>query len=106
MKKVFTVLIAVLLVAAVFVGCSKSNKAEVTAENMQNVQAMLEYAEELEANGQHEAAAQIYAMLPDAANEAAAAEGEELIESDPDVRIAKGADEARDILNDVSDIMK
>jgi thioredoxin-like negative regulator of GroEL len=104
MKKTISILLAVVLLATVFAGC-KSKKSESDFSAMQNVQAMLEYAEELEANGQHEAAAQIYAMLPDAANEAAAEEGQKLIESDPNVRIAKGADEARDILNDVSDIV-
>jgi len=106
MKKIISILLAVVIIATVFIGCgkSKSQNAEVSVPT-ENVQAMLEFAMELEESGQHEAAAQIYAMLPDAANEAAAAEGEALIESDPNVRIAKGADEARDMLNDVSDIV-
>ena len=103
MKKVFTVLIAVLLVALVFVGCSKSNKAEVTAENMQNVQAMVDYAEQLEAEGNTDAAAAVWALIPDAAEREAAQAAQNAIEDNSQAQAYGAMSEAQDLASAMND---
>lgn len=107
MKKIISILLAVVIIATVFIGCGKSNgkNAEVSV-SAENAQEMLEFAMELEKSGQHEAAARIYQMIPDAALEAAAEEGQEIIDSMPEKKVIDGADEARDMLNDISELMK
>ena len=107
MKRIISILLAVVLLATVFAGCgkSKSQNAEVSVPT-ENVQEMLEFAMELEENGQHEAAARIYQMIPDATLEGAAEEGQEIIDSMPEKQVIDGADEARDMLNDMSNLMK
>jgi PBP1b-binding outer membrane lipoprotein LpoB len=107
MKKIISILLAVVIIATVFIGCgkSKSQNAEVSV-SAENAQEMLEFAMELEKSGQHEAAASIYQMIPDATLEAAAEEGQELIDSMPEKQAIDSADEARDMLNDMSNLMK
>jgi PBP1b-binding outer membrane lipoprotein LpoB len=71
MKKLISILLAVILIAAMFAGC-KGKKATVSDySGMENVQAMIEYAQMLEEQGNKEAAAQVWAMIPDAADESA-----------------------------------
>ena len=68
----------------------------------ENLAAMIEYAEELEANGNYAAAAQIYSMIPDTAQEAAKGEAKKIIDDTPEKRFADDLGEAREIINDVN----
>lgn len=107
MKKLISILLAAVIIATVFVGCGKGKDKEAeTVPASANVQEMLEFAMELEESGQHEAAARVYQMIPDAALEAAAEEGQELADSMPEKQAVDSADEARDLLNDMSELMK
>ena len=69
-----------------------------------NAQDMLRYARELEENGQTQAAAQIYAMLPDEIVKEAEEEGKELVDETYEKRKADTFELARDVLSDLYDL--
>jgi len=103
MKKFVSILLAVVLLATVFAGCSKSNKAEVTAENMQNVQAMVDYAEQLEAEGNTDAAAAVWALIPGAAEKEAAQAAQNAIEDNSQAQAYGAMSEAQDLASAMND---
>jgi len=103
MKKTISILLAVVLLATVFAGCSKSNKAEVTAENMQNVQAMVDYAEQLEAEGNTDAAAAVWALIPGAAEKEAAQAAQNAIEDNSQAQAYGAMSEAQDLASAMND---
>ena len=80
---------------------SKYDEVNISEENLA---AMLDYAKELEANGNAAAAAQIYSMIPDSAMDAAKGEANRVIDSTSEKKMIDSIGEARDILNDIDDI--
>ena len=68
-----------------------------------NAGQMLEYARELEENGQYEAAAQIYSMLPDEILKDAEQAGKALVDGTPGKRRMDALEQARDFLNDLDE---
>lgn len=102
MKKLISILLAVVIIATVFVGCGKAKQKETeTASPMADVQAMAEYAEMLEAEGNAEAAAQVWSMIPDAADEAAREELRNEAESSNEMQAFENMGEANDIINSI-----
>ena len=98
---------AFLLTAFVAPGFLKPKKAEPSlTPSSENALAMLEYARQLEENGNYDAAAQIYSMLPNAVLDGAAEESKKLADESPEKKIIDGAGDARDILNDIDDLME
>ena len=81
----------------------QNNQNTVTTSS-ENALAMLEYARQLEESGNHDAAAQIYSMLPDAVKEGAAEEGKKVVDDSTEKEIIDGPGRARDILNDINKI--
>ena len=81
----------------------QKNQNTVTTSS-ENALAMLEYARQLEESGNHDAAAQIYSMLPDAVKEGAAEEGKKVVDDSTEKEIIDGPGRARDILNDINKI--
>ena len=81
----------------------QNNQNTVTTSS-ENALAMLEYARQLEESGNHDAAAQIYSMLPDAVKEGAAEEGKKVVDDSTEKEIIDGPGKARDILNDINKI--
>ena len=102
MKKLISVLLAVILIAAMFAGC-KGKKAEVTAENMQNVQAMIDYAEQLESEGNTDAAAAVWALIPEAAEREAAQAAQNAIEDNSQAQAYGAMSEAQDLASAMND---
>ena len=98
---------AFLLTAFVAPGFLKPKKAEPSlTPSSENALAMLEYARQLEENGNYDAAAQIYSMLPNAVLDGAAEESKKLADESPEKKIIDGAGDVRDILNDIDDLME
>ena len=81
----------------------QNNQNTVTTSS-ENALAMLEYARQLEESGNHDAAAQIYSMLPDAVKEGSAEEGKKVVDDSTEKEIIDGPGRARDILNDINKI--
>ena len=81
----------------------QKNQNTVTTSS-ENALAMLEYTRQLEDSGNHDAAAQIYSMLPDAVKEGAAEEGKKVVDDSTEKEIIDGPGRARDILNDINKI--
>ena len=102
MKKVISILLAIVLVGTVFAGCGKEkqkgSKTE-TVSSMVDVQAMIEYAETLEEQGNKEAAAQVWAMIPDAADESAREEIRNSAEGSDEMQALESVSEANDLIN-------
>ena len=65
--------------------------------SMQNVEAITAYAERLEDEGNYEAAAQVWALLPAAAEDAAVEDAKKAIEDTPEMQAYKAMKESRDI---------
>ena len=70
----------------------------------ENLSAMLDYAKRLEENGNYDAAAQIYSMIPDRAKDAANNEAKKIIENTPEKQVIDRIGEAREIINDVDSL--
>jgi hypothetical protein len=99
MKKLISILLAVILIAAMFAGC-KGKKATVSDySGMENVQAMIEYAQMLEEQGNKEAAAQVWAMIPDAADESAREELRNEAEGSNEMQAFESMGNANGIIN-------
>lgn len=102
MKKLISILLAVVLLATVFVGCGKEKQKgseTETVSSMADVQAMIEYAETLEEQGNKEAAAQVWAMIPDAADESAREEIRNSAEGSDEMQALESVSEANDLIN-------
>ena len=70
----------------------------------ENLSALLDYAKRLEENGNYDAAAQIYSMIPDRAKDAANNEAKKIIENTPEKQVIDRIGEAREIINDVDSL--
>ena len=100
MKKMISILLAVVIIATVFVGCGKAKQKETeTAAPMADVQAMVEYAEQLEAEGNTEAAAQVWALIPGAADESAREELRNEAEGSNEMQAFESMGNANGIIN-------
>ena len=102
MKKVISILLAVVLLATVFAGCGKDKQkgSESSAiGSMADVHAMIEYAQMLEEQGNKEAAAQVWAMIPDAADESAREEIRNSAEGSDEMQALESVSEANDLIN-------
>ena len=102
MKKVISILLAVVLLATVFAGCGKDKQkgSESSAiGSMADVNAMIEYAQMLEEQGNKEAAAQVWAMIPDAADESAREELREEAEGSNEMQALENVSEANNLIN-------
>ena len=97
MKKVVAILL-VLVLAVAFCACGKKNKADVegaqAVEPMQNVQAMMDYAQMLEEQGNHDAAAKVWALIPEAAEQSAREEVIDDAENNDELRALEQLSEA------------
>ena len=106
---VAVILVAVFIVTAFFAPgfLVKTKKSQDTViSDSKNAVAMLEYARQLEEDGNYDAAAQIYSMLPDSVIKGAEEEAYKVVDDSPEKRIIDGVDEARDILNDVDELLE
>ena len=84
-------------VAAMFAGC-KGKKATVSDySGMENVHAMVEYAEQLEAEGNTDAAAAVWALIPETAEKAAQADAQKAIEDNSQAQAYGAMGEAQDL---------
>ena len=102
MKKLISILLAVVLLATVFAGCGKDKQKESESSaigSMADVQAMIEYAEMLEEQGNKEAAAQVWAMIPDAADESAREELRGEAEGSNEMQALENVSEANNLIN-------
>ena len=79
---------------------TESPPASVVPQSESNAQAMLRYARELEENGQYEAAAQIYSMLPDEVVKETQRQAAEVLDNIPEKQIMDALGQARDFFND------
>lgn len=95
-----------LITAFVAPGFLKAKKQQSLTPSSDHAAAMLEFARELEASGNYDAAAQIYSMLPDVAEAGAAEEAKRIVDDSPEKKILDGAGDARDVLNDINDLME
>ena len=84
---------------------NRSANDKTTDFSSKNAVAMLEYARQLEADGNSDAAAQIYSMLPDSVVKAAEEEAKKAVDKSPEKKVMDGVDDARDILNNVDGLM-
>lgn len=78
---------------------TSSETESVSYSGMQNVEAIIAYAERLEAEGDYEAAAQVWALLPASAQDAAAEDAWKTAEDSPQIRAYQMMKEARDIVS-------
>ena len=76
---------------------TSSGNESASYNSMQNVEAIKAYAERLEDEGNYEAAAQVWALLPAAAEAAAVEDAKKAIEDTPEMQAYKAMKESRDI---------
>ena len=104
MKKTISILLAVVLLATVFAGCGKAKKAEVSDyAGMANAQQIAEYARKLEAEGNTDAAAAVWALIPESAEREAAQAAQNAIEDNSQAQAYGAMSEAQDLASAMND---
>ena len=106
MKKVISILLAVAMLVTVFAGCGKDKQkgSESSAiGSMADVQAMVDYAEQLEAEGNTDAAAAVWALIPETAEREAAQAAQNAIEDNSQAQAYGAMSEAQDLASAMND---